>query len=108
MEAYFCRGSCCTKNHLPNQLYCGECLNYSSDFKCEKCDNLCIGKSLYCEDHQKIQQDILEQDIKSILSGMSRHQIELEKEISSFKDILLKMSDHFDIIVSRLDLLEHQ
>lgn len=93
-ESNSCRGQSCQKDHLPNQIFCRKCNQVDSvEYLCEKCDGICVHASLFCEKHTNSSENRLD---------------ELIQEVKSIKTMLERMSDHFDILVSRLDLLEKQ
>lgn len=97
-ETQLCRG--CSGNHLPNQIFCRKCDSSDSGaYYCEKCDEICVNESLFCAEHENdpsFQKELM-QEIKNMM-----------QEINGLKTMMVRMSDHFDIVVSRLDLLEKQ
>lgn len=104
IESQYCRGVECYKNHLPHQIFCDQCDDADSTYyQCEKCEEASIKRSLFCAKHQEEEQPSLSELMKEIKSIKTTMQ-----EIDTLKTMMVRMSDHFEILVSRLDLLEKQ
>lgn len=103
-HSQFCRGKNCPRNHLLNTLFCAQCNQADNrNYRCEKCDNLCVDNSLFCEKHVPI-----EQLFRSFQNDLMQEIKSITQEINGLKTMMVRMSDHLEIVVSRLDLLEKQ
>lgn len=113
IDSHYCRGSDCSQFHLPERIFCENCDKADGgEYKCQNCGNICLDNSLFCEKHIFVKlsssfQDELMQEIKNMMQEIKSMKTTMQ-EIDTLKAMMVRMSDHFDILVSRLDLLEKQ